>query len=218
MLNQFKNYLSEKYPKSDITTPYSIGGNVYIRFELGDDLKNGTKKRVKQVVDRTTTIFNQEFKSETDKLWVVFYDYKDYQYESYNENRNHLFTLVKKPSINDFEIQEVLIQNGFFETNQEGESIPETESVKIGIGLFNKNEFDFVGLIEGIANLEMGFDPKITQTVMVFDTNSSKGFYMYDDRGCYVWSDNAASVQSIYEEFKDWIVDFDKETIDNFFN
>lgn len=218
MLEKFKNYLSEKYPQSDITAPYSIGGKVYIRFELGDDLKNGTKKRVKQTVDRATTIFNQEFKSEADKLWVIFYDYEDYLCESYNENRNHLFTLVNQQVIDKFEIQKVLIQNGFFETNQEGESIPETENVKIGIGLFNKSEFDFVRLIEGIANLEMGFDPKITQTVMVFDTNSSKGFYMYDDRGCYVWSDNAVSLQPIYEELKDWIVDFDKETIDNFFN
>lgn len=119
--------------------------------------------------------------------------------------------------MNDFEIQEKIIQNGYFETNEEGDSIPETDKVKIGVGLFNKNEFDFVGLIEGVANLEMGFDPKIPQTVMVFDSKSSKGFYMYDDRGCYVWADNSKSIQDIYESLNNWIVDFDRKTIDDYF-
>lgn len=218
MLERFKNYLSENYPKSDITAPYSIGGEVYIRFELGDDLKNGTKKRVKQTQERALTILNKAFKNETDKLWVVFYDYSDYSFESYNKNKNHLFSLAKNSSKKEFDVQELLIKNGYYKTNKDGESIAETEKINIGIGLFNRNEFDFVGLIEGVANLEMGFDPKIPQTVMVFDTNSSIGFYMYDDRGCYVWSNNAESIKPIYEALKDWIVDFDRETIDNFFN
>lgn len=52
----------------------SIYGKYHIRFELGGELKNGTKKRVKQVVERAVEIFNQTINSE--EVLIVIEEYQ----------------------------------------------------------------------------------------------------------------------------------------------
>ncbi|MCX6879898.1 MAG: DUF3885 domain-containing protein [Verrucomicrobia bacterium] len=40
---------------------------------------------------------------------------------------------------------------------------------------------------------------------------------MYDDRGCIVFSDSPRKIMHIYVKYKDWIVDYWRETIDEVF-
>jgi hypothetical protein len=63
----------------------------------------------------------------------------------------------------------------------------------------------------------MGFDPAIEQTIYFFDPLTNKAFQMYDDRGCYVWSDNANKIRDIYINRNEWIVEYHRPEIDEYF-
>jgi hypothetical protein len=52
-----QSYFDRAYPKSQIHTEYSLGGQVHIRFELGGGQhKNGTIERVNQATERAITL------------------------------------------------------------------------------------------------------------------------------------------------------------------
>ena len=72
-------------------------------------------------------------------------------------------------------------------------------------------------ILNGIANTEMGFDPGIDQRIYFLDPLTNKGFQMYDDRGCFVWSDRADKIRSIYMNRNNWIVDHHRKEIDEYF-
>lgn len=40
---------------------------------------------------------------------------------------------------------------------------------------------------------------------------------MYDDRGCYVWSDQADKIRDIFIQRNDWIVDYHRAEIEEYF-
>ncbi len=62
MLRQeLQSYFDRVYPDSKIDTEHSIGGQVHIRFELGEGKDNGTIKRVNQSTERAWEIVNTRF-------------------------------------------------------------------------------------------------------------------------------------------------------------
>jgi hypothetical protein len=63
----------------------------------------------------------------------------------------------------------------------------------------------------------MGLDPGIDQKIIFFDQSTDKAFQMYDDRGCYVWSDKADKIRDIYLKRNSWIVDYHRSEIDKYF-
>lgn len=217
MIEELQKYLSDNYPNSDLSAPYSIEGNVHIRFELGGDLKNGSKKRVKQTIDRAYEIFNSTFNNTNSNLWILFYEYPEELFDSYKKHRKYIYSLIDKNKRASLFEDQTTIKRGYFETDENGNEVEETTIVKIAIHKLNQKEFDIFGLITGIANLEMGFDPKVPQPVFIFDPQTNNGFYMYDDRGCFVWADNPEKIRDIYNSLNSWIVDYHRPEIDKYF-
>ncbi|MFE5132048.1 DUF3885 domain-containing protein, partial [Bacillus mobilis] len=41
--------------------------------------------------------------------------------------------------------------------------------------------------------------------------------YIYDDRGCEVIAKNKETIRNLYEKYKKWIPDYERESIDNLF-
>ncbi|MBY0029243.1 DUF3885 domain-containing protein [Priestia aryabhattai] len=42
-------------------------------------------------------------------------------------------------------------------------------------------------------------------------------YFLYDDRGCDVLASNKESIRFFYEEYNNWILDYDREEIDLLF-
>ncbi|EOQ30592.1 DUF3885 domain-containing protein [Bacillus cereus group sp. RP37] len=53
----------------------------------------------------------------------------------------------------------------------------------------------------------------------VFLINATKDIimFMYDDRGCEVIAKNKETIRNLYEKYKKWILDYERESIDNLF-
>ncbi|PFL24883.1 DUF3885 domain-containing protein [Bacillus cereus] len=41
--------------------------------------------------------------------------------------------------------------------------------------------------------------------------------FIYDDRGCEVIAKNKDKVRDLYEKYKEWIPDYERESIDSLF-
>lgn len=53
----------------------------------------------------------------------------------------------------------------------------------------------------------------------VFLINATKDIvmFMYDDRGCEVIAKNKEIIRDLYKKYKEWIPDYERESIDNLF-
>ncbi|WP_162056182.1 DUF3885 domain-containing protein [Pontibacter pamirensis] len=209
MKEEFEEYLTREYPASKVDSPFSLGGEIHIRFELGGEiLNNGTKERVKQAVERAERIFHSTFPDYDKETFVIVYDYEGDS--PFTKDKGYIYSLIAKEKLQEFYSETASINVADL-TNENW------ISGRIVVGKVELTQIKIKDILEGIANLEMGFEPAIPQQVYIFDVNSSKGFYMYDDRGCFVFSNDAERIRSIYEELNEWIVDYHRPEIDTFF-
>ena len=58
-----------------------------------------------------------------------------------------------------------------------------------------RNTIKYHEIFKGIANTEMGFSPTIHQIVYFFQPATRKWFWMYDDRGCLMFSDDISHLK-----------------------
>ncbi|NEM98510.1 DUF3885 domain-containing protein [Pontibacter burrus] len=208
MKEEFEEYLAKVYPSSKVGSPFSLGGDIHIRFELGGELENGTKVRVEQAIGRAEKIFQSTFPDSEKQVYLIFYDYAGVS--PFTKDKGYIYTLIEKEQLQEFYNEPARINVG--DLTQE-----EWVAGRIVVGKVKLTDISIKDILQGIANLEMGFEPVIPQQVYFFDVHSSKGFYMYDDRGCFVFSNDSEKIRSIYEELNEWIVDYHRPEIDAFF-
>jgi len=176
--------------------------NHSLRFELGEKLENGTKERVNQAKERALEIFNSCFEKDNE-LFVLTYEW----------NTEEDF-LARTP---DFLYQTLQIEKSpekqklalmYFQDEE-----PEYEDGFLGVYKVKKESISWEELIEGIANMDMGFNPSIHQIVYLFGKSSNKMFWMYDDRGCLIMTQNLNDLKSDFNMHKSWLCEGYKEKI-----
>jgi hypothetical protein len=114
---------------------------------------------------------------------------------------SYLYELLNKSELSKEEYHESLAIRYFF-----GEEV-ERENGQRNIYFGNRSSFDYKSIFNGIANTEMGFDPTIHQLVYFFQPNTQRWFWMYDDRGCLIFSNEPTDLLYNYRKFESWIVE-----------
>ena len=212
---ELQSYFDRVYPYARIETEHTVGGQVHIRFELGTGKDNGTVERVEQATDRALTIFNDTFRNLDNEIWVLIYEYQGENIFNADDYLHKQFPLDR---FEKFYNQLETVNTCYNTTDENGNEVLEKDEVRIIIGKLPVKDINIRNILNGIANTEMGFDPGIDQRVFFFDPLTDKGFHMYDDRGCFVWSDKANKIRDIYTKRSEWIVDYYRQEIDEYFN
>lgn len=216
MLRQeLQSYFERVYPYSKIDTEHTLGGQVHIRFELGEDKENGTIERVNKSAERALTIFNDTFNDQKHKIFVLIYEYQGENI--FNVSNDYLHKQFPADSLKKFYNQLETVNTRFFITDKNGNDFLEKVEVRIIIGKLPVKDINVKNILKGIANTEMGFEPGIDQRIFFFDPLTDKAFQMYDDRGCYVWSNKADNIRDIYIKRNDWIVEYHRPEIEEYF-
>jgi hypothetical protein len=211
-----QKYFDKVYPYSRVDTEHTLGGQVHIRFELGgEELENGTTERVNQAVERACTLFNDTFTNSDNEIWVLIYEYEGENI--FNASNEYLHQQFPKNRFKEFYNKKENVITRYFTTDENGNEVPEKDEVRIIIGKVPSSEINIEGILRGIANAEMGFEPAIDQRIFFFDETSNKAFQMYDDRGCYIWSNEADTIRDTYLKRNKWIVDYHRPEIDEYF-
>ncbi len=242
MRNELQKYFDRVYQTSKIGTPHSIFGDVHIRFELGGDegfkiIRNGVEiewwkdkrrmtkldkankethiqKRVLQATSRATTIFYETFDNLETEIWVIIYEYDG---GLFNHISNYLLQQFSPTSVAKFYDNKEQVETRMLTEQEDGTFTCDKIEARVIVGKVKVKDIQAEKILNGIANNEMGFEPSICQDVYFLDPITDRGMYMYDDRGCYVWSDKAEKIKYLYEKRNEWIVDYHRAEIDKYF-
>lgn len=162
MLRQeLKLYFDRVYPNSKIDTEHSLGGQVHIRFELGEGKENGTIERVNQSTDRALTIFNETFSDSTHEIFILIYEYQGENI--FNASNDYLHKQFPADRFEKFYNQLEIVHTRYFTTDENGNDVLEKDEVSIIVGKLPVKDINAKNILNGIANTEMGFDPGIDQ-------------------------------------------------------
>ena len=217
MLRQaLQSYFDRVYPNTKIDTEHTLVGQVHIRFELGAGKGNGTIGRVNQSTSRALAIFNDTFTDPTKEIFILIYEYQGENI--FNASNDYLHHQFPADRFGSFYNQLEEVNTGDYTTDENGNDILETNEVRIIIGKLPVKDIKVKNILNGIANTEMGFTPGIDQRVFFFDPLTDKAFHMYDDRGCYVWSNDAGKIRDIFLKRNNWIVACHRPAIEKHFN
>jgi hypothetical protein len=190
---------------NNLNYPYSIGAQFHVRFELGGELTNGTKERVEQATRRAVALFEETFANE-EAIWVLSYSYLG---ESlFGEDRGFLQQQFSGAQY-----------AGFYKKLETVYSASENKrKAKIIIGKIKVRSLKYKVILNTIANTEMGFKPRLNETVFFIGTRTNRIFYMYDDRGCLVESNAVNNIRELYLKRNKWIVGYHRPEIDKQFH
>jgi len=207
ILEQHLSYLNSAINLMDFNT-IERGLKFHLRFELGDPHENGTKERVTQAKRRATELFENHI-GEDSKVYVLIYDLNE---EMFAHSPNRIFELL-----NTFEIEHQVFDEELALRYFEHETEIEWTKGKLSIYLADRSEIPYSDIFYGIANTEMGFLPSIHQLVYFFQPHTKKWFWMYDDRGCLMFSEDASDLQEIMGQFNEWIVESQRNEMEQQF-
>ena len=190
-------YLNSTIDLTDFNT-IERGLKYHLRFELGDTLENGTKERVVQATKRATELFKNHI-DENSSVYLVVYDFNN---GMFSQTPNHIYDLLKLDDIESEQFEENLALRYF-----DNEDEIERTKGRLSIYRAERNKIKYSEIFNAIANNEMGFTPTIDQLVYFFQPESKKWFWMYDDRGCLMFSDDILYLKHNLEKFDNWIVE-----------
>ena len=60
-------------------------------------------------------------------------------------------------------------------------------------------------------------EKEISYPIFLINAKKDIVMFMYDDRGCEVIAKNKEIIRDSYKKYKEWIPDYERESIDNLF-
>lgn len=240
--NELQTYLDKAYSGSKIGTPHSVFGDVHIRFELGGDemfriYRNGVEYEywkdrrrmtkidkvnekihdqnyILQAYFRATKLFYDTFDCPENEIWILIYEWDGGLFNNLND---FLINQFSPDLFLTFYDKKEQVETQMLTEQDDGSFTCDKVEARVIIGKLKVKDIPAEIILNGIANNEMGLKPNICQDVYFLDPILDRGFYMYDDRGCYVWSDKAEKIKFLYDKRNDWIVNYHRPEIDKYF-
>jgi hypothetical protein len=211
-IKSLEGYFKDQFPDLLIRKPLFYNSKIGIRFEIGcpkiDYLDNNY---IKFVYIRSIMLFQEIFFPDTDIFLVVnahrwIEDNVDelqvkYILKEYLKNRDlyNKIDFIKLPYIYQEEDEEILITTYRY-----------CLSCKV-------KDIDYKRLLQAIGNQDMGIEPSFKEEVFFINKDSNVIYNLYDDRGLDIVSNTASTLEKIYTEYNNWILDYDRKIIDQIF-
>ncbi|MBP3951745.1 DUF3885 domain-containing protein [Bacillus suaedae] len=220
---EVKEYLNTYFPGLCLGASLYNQWDTGIHFELGegiyqikdDDTLN--LDRFERVYKQSLSIFNFLF-SEQDDIFLVT--------NVYHHKSN-------KKRMRQTKVYDRFLKNKKLKFNVRQETLPfifadEEEADGCYTSRFflkcKKRDLDYLLLIKAICNEDFPLKPKLggengSYYPDVFFINASKNiiFFIYDDRGCEVISDQIEALRPLYNEYKNWIAEYNREEVEQTF-
>lgn len=195
----------------------SIYGKFSMRFELGGEGNDDNTKRIEQATIRGCEIYNQLIGKNEIILVVEEWENSWIKVEQ-DKQENYLNSILKKHNLKRIKGP---FDQTYYDKDPNGnkiEGIAKDEiECDISIGRITLSNTEVEAIIKGIASLEMGGEPFITQRVYFFSPKNHASFNIYDDRGCDIWSNELDVLRPIYNNLNSWILDYNRNEIDEMF-
>lgn len=211
-MNAIKNYLETTFTGSQLApSQFDLKSDYHLRFDLGEGLKNGTKQRVAQSTQRAVHIFEALFKSDDDVWLVVNHCASDELNPLFGATEGYFEQQIQtdtSPQI--WHQDEVVLEEPFEMTHENGtsEKVEPVLRFQQYMLQLKRSDIQYENIFRAIAHLEMGFEPAVEQRIYFINPRNDAVFFMYDDRGCLVFSPHKHVLLPLYQTYNHWLVDF----------
>ncbi|ANY65934.1 hypothetical protein BBD42_05240 [Paenibacillus sp. BIHB 4019] len=194
-----------------LKSPIFYNAPVGIRFEMGGDICEAAA-RAEKVKSRALVLFNAINRYEDFIYFVLFMD-------SWDEHPVTLFEKDVYKTFNDyisgFPISEVSKQEQEYRykgLNDAGDIVTVRYYARMKLQNLNVSP-----LLEAIANRSLGLEPIIDGDIYIINETNKTIFHLYDDRGLDIIAEKVEVLRGIYEQYNDWILDYDRKIVDELF-
>ncbi len=165
---------------------------------------------LKGVYKRAIILF-KSLHTSNDDIYIVV-DVNDFaDGETFKHKLNIFSKYVKKKSVLS-KLQQNTIPYIFTEDDEEG-----TYRTHRFILKCKTSDFEYIPMLKAICNQDMGLKPSIFHDVYFINVSKDTIFHVYDDRGCDLLATSPDTIRDIYEEYNDWILNYDRDKIDKVF-
>lgn len=208
----FQDYMQSNLHGISLEPPLFYNSDVGIRFELGVPYRGvEDPSYFETVTKRSGALFESVF-SESDELYIVRMTYEPkHPYEIINpgvnvfakyvdtENAKQVICFEEKPDYDE-------------DTNQlSGYS----KSYSL---LCYLKQVDYKGILKAIGYADFpSMGNYISDGIYFIHPKKNIVFHMYDDRGLDIVAVRTEELMKLYNEFNDWILDYDREKIEQTF-
>ncbi|MBD8038813.1 DUF3885 domain-containing protein [Solibacillus sp. A46] len=162
-----------------------------IRFELGDPNEPDNNKYIAGSNERAAALYNDLHMPEDECIIVMDIlevDLKRKNLSPFLDRSQHF-----RISMNTYEMEEILIYR--FEIACRAKEIAASK------------------ILRAVVHSDLGMKPNIPHRVYILNKRTQTIFHVYDDRGCDILGSNVEKLRPLYEQYNDWILDYDREAI-----
>ncbi|OAH57661.1 hypothetical protein AWH48_01180 [Domibacillus aminovorans] len=218
-----QEYLHTTFPGLILKPSLYLQWETGIHFELAKEMyqfKDNGKLNLKMfdlVYSQALSIFNDLF-SEQDEIFLVTNVYHRKNSTSRTKRMKVYVNSIKNKNLK-FHLKQETLPYVFDDEEEANEYYTSQFYLKC-----SKQDLRYPLLIKAACNEDFSLKPKFRQEKGlyypdVFFINISKNliFFIYDDRGCEVISDNKETLRLVYEKYHDWLYEYNREEMKQLF-
>lgn len=213
MGTDFQDYLQLNLHGISLEPPIFYNSEIGIRFELGDPYRGVEEPSYfEKVKKRSETLFESVF-LESDEMYIVRGTFETQSpYEIINPDGVNVFSKYV-----DKEIAKQVIC--FEEKPDYDEETNQLSGYSKSYSLLCRvKKVDYKGILEAIGYADFpSMGNYISDRIYFIHPKKNIVFHMYDDRGLDIVAVRTEELMKLYNEFNDWILDYDREKIDRIF-
>jgi len=204
-MSHLNSFLSDNFENFQLIRPIYYNWKFGLRFNLQNG-KEYDEEYFSEVIKRASDLFESAFTTE-DTILLVYIDYK-YKRRKIRFH-NYIFKQIINLDKNEVEYKKRKHKN----------LIDNIALIKV-----ERGRIDYKNIFSVIANKDFDRNPSLDKLgtlsdkeVYFLNIDKKLIFYMYDDRGLDIISAQVETLKPIYAKFEKWILDYDRNEIENQF-
>ncbi|UOE93727.1 DUF3885 domain-containing protein [Alkalihalobacillus sp. LMS39] len=196
-------YMEKNFPNLLLTPPLFYNCEIGIRFELGDPEEENDKVYLERVYHRSKTLFSA-INDDNDDIFIVSHEVRKISEKRKGKRAKFFPSFVKVKNIK-YRLQHSILPFDLQDEEENEEWCTHRFSMKCHV-----KDVSVSRLIKAVFSTEIPW---------IYFVNSTKGtiFHIYDSRGCDLVATNKDAIENIYIKYNDWILNYDREKIDELF-
>lgn len=221
MTKELQSFLEQYYDSLVLAPGLFYSWKNSIRFEISPPFQIDEKQKFKQTFQRAITLFNKVF-GVNDHILLVTDVHSIIWDNSLQKKPLNVYLKYTKHKKTLYRLQYQLLPSVFEDGDENDE---DNRLITYHFVLpCQKNEIKYSRLLEAISYEDFVHQSKILKNNSrsgydIYFVNLSKKiiYHLYDDRGCDILATDKEDIRFLYEEYNDWILDYDREEIDLLF-